>query len=142
MRVFDLVYCSLLCTAFRAPTPYQRGGSQQHQVLASPQMMYDNVALAGQKKASHSVSNIFKLGVISGSQIGLAAFLSVSIGGACPGLATSNPGLQKIIMGVFGLPMGLLMTLVTGAELATGNFMLVAAAYREGLASGKSLWKR
>ena len=132
--------------------------------LKAPAAIYDAVASAGQKKASNSAGDIFKMGIVSGAQIGLGAYLAgevsagesrrpstpninpntsvkVSVGGACPGLASANPGLQKIVMGAFGLPMGLLMTLVTGAELATGNFMLVAAAYREGLASAKSLWK-
>lgn len=109
--------------------------------MKPPAKIYDAVVTLGEKKASNSVGDIFKLGIISGAQIGLGAFLAVSVGGACPGLASTNPGLQKIIMGAFGLPMGLLMTLVTGAELATGNFMLVAAAFREGVASARDLWK-
>jgi len=59
----------------------------------------------------------------------------LSVGGACPGLAASNPGLQKIVAGAFGLPFGLMMTLVTGAELFTGNTALVTAALLEGKAS-------
>jgi formate/nitrite transporter len=39
-------------------------------------------------------------------------------------------GLQ-IILGAFGLPFGLIMTLVTGGELFTGNTALVTAAYME-----------
>ncbi len=44
-------------------------------------------------------------------------------------------------MGAFGLPFGLIMTLVTGGELFTGNTALVTAAYKEGKTDGKSLMK-
>ena len=44
-------------------------------------------------------------------------------------------------MGSFGLPFGLIMTLVTGAELFTGNTALVTAAVAEGKASRADLVK-
>lgn len=50
-----------------------------------------------------SVSKILGLGILSGCHIGFGAFLMLSVGGACPGLAASNPGLQKILLGAFGL---------------------------------------
>jgi hypothetical protein len=51
---------------------------------------------AGKAKASASWAKIFKLGVVSGCHIGFGAYLAITVGGACPGLATSNPGLQKV----------------------------------------------
>jgi len=65
----------------------------------------------------------------------------LSVGGACPGLASTNPGLQRIVSGAFGLPFGLLMTLITGAELFTGNTALVTAAVMEGEADTDGLAK-
>ena len=65
--------------------------------------------------------------------IGFGAFLAASVGGACGGMAAAgNPGLQKIITGLFGLPFGLLMVLTCGAELFTGNTALVTTAVYEG----------
>ena len=58
-----------------------------------------------------------------------------------PGLVATNPGLQKIVLGAFGLPFGLIMTLVTGGELFTGNTALVGAAYKEGKTSLSDLTK-
>jgi formate/nitrite transporter len=46
-----------------------------------------------------------------------------------------------MIFGAFGLPFGLIMTLVTGGELFTGNTALVYAAYKEGEIEGKDLVK-
>jgi formate/nitrite transporter len=48
---------------------------------------------------------------------------------------------RKMIFGAFGLPFGLIMTLVTGAELFTGNTALVAASAMEGKTSRADLIK-
>jgi formate/nitrite transporter len=44
-----------------------------------------------------------------------------------------------MVMGAFGLPFGLIMTLVSGAELFTGNTALVTAAVMEGKATKENL---
>ena len=46
-----------------------------------------------------------------------------------------------MILGAFGLPFGLIMTLVTGGELFTGNTALVTAAKMEGKIETKDLIK-
>jgi len=79
--------------------------------------------------------------VLSGCHIGFGAFLMLSVGGACPGLAATNPGLQKIVLGAFGLPFGLMMTLLSGAELFTGNTALVTMALMEKKANTEQLIK-
>ena len=56
--------------------------------------------------------------------------MAISIGGACPGLVATNPGLQKMVYGAFGLPFGLFLVLLCGAELFTGNTALLTAAVR------------
>lgn len=109
--------------------------------LSPPPALYQGAVAAGTKKAQNSFSNIFKLGIVAGCHIAFGAFLAISVGGACPGIAAENPGLQKIIMGAFGLPFGLIMTLVTGAELFTGNTALVGAALMEGKIKKEDLVK-
>jgi len=109
--------------------------------LKLPPALYEGAVAAGVKKASNTFANIFKLGIVSGCHIGFGAYLAISIGGACPGLAASNPGLQKMVTGAFGLPFGLIMTLVTGGELFTGNTALVTAARAEGKIESKDLAK-
>jgi len=56
-------------------------------------------------------------------------------------LATANPGLQKLIVGAFGLPTGLMLVLICGAELFTGNTAFVTAAATEGRATMRQLAK-
>ena len=99
--------------------------------LALPPAGYEGAVAAGTKKAGMAPNKIFALGMISGAHIGFGAWLMLAVGGACPGLAATNPGLQNIVKGAFGLPFGLMMTLVTGAELFTGNTALVTAAVLE-----------
>jgi len=117
------------------------GGSASAPDLKPPPSLYEGAVAAGAAKASAPWDKIFRLGVVSGCHIGFGAYLAIAIGGACPGIAAANPGLQKIIFGAFGLPFGLIMTLVTGAELFTGNTALVGAAYMEGKTSRNNLVK-
>ncbi|EIE18297.1 Formate/nitrite transporter, partial [Coccomyxa subellipsoidea C-169] len=96
---------------------------------------------AGQTKAGLSISKTFIMGILGGAFIGFGSFLALSVGGACPGLASTNPGLQKMVYGAFGLPFGLLLVLMCGAELFTGNTALVTASVFEGKASLNQLAK-
>lgn len=116
-------------------------GGQTVPALKAPKDLYDGAVAAGAAKASSPWDKIFKLGIVSGCHIGFGSYLAISVGGACPQIAAANPGLQKIILGAFGLPFGLIMTLVTGAELFTGNTALVTAAVAEGKATKKDLAK-
>ena len=40
-----------------------------------------------------------------------------SIGGSIPNLKAEHPGLQRLVYGAFGLPVGLLLTLIAGGEV-------------------------
>jgi len=117
------------------------GGTSAVPDLKAPPAMYEGAVAAGAAKASAPWEKIFKLGIAAGCHIGFGSYLAITVGGACPDIAAANPGLQKIIFGSFGLPFGLIMTLVTGAELFTGNTALVTAAVMEGKTTKKDLVK-
>mmetsp|Transcript_15591 Transcript_15591/g.33686 ORF Transcript_15591/g.33686 Transcript_15591/m.33686 type:complete len:319 (+) Transcript_15591:87-1043(+) len=117
------------------------GGASVVPDLKAPPAIYEGAVAAGAAKASASWEKIFKLGIAAGCHIGFGSYLAITVGGACPQIAEANPGLQKIIFGAFGLPFGLIMTLVTGAELFTGNTALVTAAVMEGKTTTKDLIK-
>ncbi|CAM9104145.1 unnamed protein product [Laminaria digitata] len=106
-----------------------------------PADMYQNAVNVGEKKAAMPAAKTFLMGIISGCHIAFGALLAITVGGNCPGLAASNPGLQKILFGAFGLPFGLFMTVVGGGELFTGNTAMVTAAAIEGKASTGGLVK-
>lgn len=48
-----------------------------------------------------------------------------------PDIATTNPGLQRIMLGAIGLPTGLMLTLMTDSPLYTGMTALIPAAVFE-----------
>ena len=53
---------------------------------------------AGAAKAALPAGTTLVLGVLAGAFIGFGSFLALSVGGACPGLASANPGLQKMVL--------------------------------------------
>lgn len=123
------------------PAPAATQAPAAAALVTMPPAGFQGAVSAGQKKAAMPASKIFSLGLLSGAHIGFGAYLMLSIGGMCPGLAATNPGLQKMVLGAFGLPFGLLMTLISGAELFTGNTALVPLAMFEGKATRGQLLK-
>ena len=53
----------------------------------------------GAAKANLPVLKCFMLSIMGGIFIGFGGALAVSVGPNCPGLASSNPGLLKILTG-------------------------------------------
>jgi len=110
------------------PVAVNMAGGEAPPPLKPPAALYEGAVAIGAAKAAAPFGKIFKLGIVSGAHIAIGGFLALSVGGACPGIAAANPGIQKMIFGAFGLPFGLMMTITTGGELFTGNTALVAAA--------------
>ena len=105
--------------------------------LRPPKSMYSNVVELSATKASLSPLKTFLLGILSGCHIAFGAFLVLAVGGAVPAIASANPGLKQILSGAFGLPFGLMMTVIGGGELFTGN----TAFLTTGLVEKKVDWK-
>ena len=72
--------------------------------VKAPPDMYQNAVNVGEKKGGQPAQKTFLMGIISGCHIAFGALLAITVGGNCPGLAATNPGLQKIIFGAFGKP--------------------------------------
>lgn len=66
--------------------------------LKAPPALYQGAVAAGAAKAAAPFSKIFTMGIVAGCHIAFGAYLAISVGGACPGLAQTNPGLQKIVL--------------------------------------------
>mmetsp|Transcript_6450 Transcript_6450/g.18608 ORF Transcript_6450/g.18608 Transcript_6450/m.18608 type:complete len:341 (-) Transcript_6450:3-1025(-) len=97
-----------------------------------PPAILTRIVGMGVTKAGLSSFKTVLLGLLAGVYVGFGALVMLHIGANCPGLAASNPGLQKLVAGAFGLPFGLFMVLVCGAELFTGNTCIMAAAMYAG----------
>ncbi|MDD3195215.1 MAG: formate/nitrite transporter family protein [Paludibacter sp.] len=71
-------------------------------------------------RSETSVSKTLVLAFMAGAYIALGGLLAVMVGGGVPGIAASNPGIQKFLMGAV-FPLGLMLCAIAGADLFTGN---------------------
>ena len=73
-----------------------------------------------QKKGSYKINKTLILAFLAGAYIAFGGLLAIIIGGGSPGIAAENPGLVKFFFGA-AFPLGLILVVVVGAELFTGN---------------------
>lgn len=71
-------------------------------------------------KDSYSAKKILVLAFMAGAYIAFGGLLAILVGGGVPGIAAENPGISKFLMGAM-FPVGLMMVVMAGAELFTGN---------------------
>jgi formate/nitrite transporter len=92
----------------------------------------ESVLSIGLSKSKQKLSTHIILAIFAGIYIGFGAVLSIRVTG------NLNPEWGNIIKLIFGLsfPVGLLMVLMAGASLFTGDVMYMTASYAEADASG------
>lgn len=93
----------------------------------SPSEVIDTACKIGLNKLSLSSCfsmRFFLLTILAGAYIALGGILSVIIGFGFPEFTAGNPGLQKLLSGC-AFPVGLILVVVLGAELFTGNNALL-----------------
>lgn len=71
------------------------------------------------------------LSVLAGCYIALGGVLSLIVGFGFPEATAGNPALQRLLSGAM-FPIGLVLVVVLGAELFTGNNALLVPAYMKG----------
>lgn len=86
----------------------------------SPEEVIQVINKVAEAKTNTNYKKTFVLALLAGGYIAMGGLLALIIGGAMPGLAASNPGLQKFFFGAV-FPLGLILVAVAGAELFTGN---------------------
>lgn len=99
----------------------------------TPKEIMEKVSDSSVPKANGSFWKLFLLSVLAGAFIALGA--QASLMGAYNMLAESEMyGLGKLVMGAI-FPVGLMLVIICGAELFTGNCMMVIGALDK-----KTLW--
>lgn len=84
------------------------------------------------KKFNTSFPKLALLGILGGIYIAMGGYLSLLMGYGIPGLAESSPALGKFFAGAF-FPLGLILIILVGAELFTGNTSYLVAGARKGV---------
>ncbi len=87
-------------------------------------------------KHSYSIKKILTLSFLAGAYISFGGLLSIIIGGGVPGIAAENPGIAKFLFGA-AFPVGLMIVVLAGAELFTGN----NAYFMPNVLSKKQSWR-
>ncbi|MDM8158602.1 formate/nitrite transporter family protein [Labilibaculum sp. K2S] len=90
------------------------------QAFHSPAETVQVVNHTAEAKQNTPANKVFVLAILAGGYIAMGSLLALIVGGAMPGLAQTNPGLQKFFFGAV-FPLGLILCAVAGAELFTGN---------------------
>ncbi len=86
----------------------------------SPKETTCSVDNIGCNKIGMEFGPLLTLSFLAGAFIAFGGLLAVIVGGGVPEIKAANPGLQKFIFGAV-FPVGLMLVVVAGAELFTGN---------------------
>ncbi len=89
--------------------------------MFSPAEVANNVIGIGKAKAGNKPYKLFLLGILAGMFIALAA-----VGANTAGCTIENASVSKLV-GACIFPVGLLMVLVAGSELFTGNNLIIVS---------------
>ncbi len=80
------------------------------------------------------------MGYIAAMFVAMGATVALTTSMGSPEIHEHNPGVQKLLYGVV-FPVGLILVLVAGGELFTGNVMTLLPPFLMGRISGRQLLK-
>ncbi len=104
--------------------------------ILSPKEIVAYAGKAAIDKGNYSFRKIAVLSFLAGAYISMGGLLSVLFGYGFPGIASENPGMVKLLMGA-AFPIGLMLVVLAGAELFTGN----CAYFITNTMGGRQPWK-
>jgi len=104
----------------------------------TPKAIVETVATTGCAKTQLSIPKQLVLGFLAGAYIAFGGFLAIVVGRGSPELAAANPGLAKFLFGAV-FPVGLMLVVIAGSELFTGNVGVITPACLTGGAKWRGL---
>jgi formate/nitrite transporter len=94
--------------------------------LKDPGETYLSMADGGEKRAAQTALRTLALSFLGGAYIGMGGFFALRVSAGLPEAVWGSFG-KLVFGGLF--PLGLMLILLTGAELFTGNCLTVAGAF-------------
>lgn len=102
--------------------------------------LISQIQVIGSNKIAMNGTRLAVLSVMAGAFIALGGVLSLTVGFGVPGIAAENPGIQKLLSGLT-FPIGLMLIIMFGGELFTGNnAVLMPGCYNGRYSIGKVVW--
>jgi formate/nitrite transporter len=90
----------------------------------TPQETVRAVVSIGCAKSTLRLDKLLVLGFLAGAYIAFGGLLAELIAGGMPTVKAANPGLFKLVFGAV-FPVGLMLVVIAGSELFTGNTALM-----------------
>ena len=100
--------------------------------MLKPFESFQNSAEGGAVRVNRSALKTFVCSFLSGCHLGFGSYLAQSIGNQCPGILATNPGLKQLIYGSIGFPFVVLMTVISGGDIFTGDIFTAGCSRMEG----------
>ncbi len=104
----------------------------------TPKGIVEAACTAGCAKADLSIPKQLVLGFLAGAFIAFGGFLAIIVGRGSPELTANNPGLARFVFGAV-FPVGLILVVIAGSELFTGNCGVITPACLTGRARWNAL---
>lgn len=101
--------------------------------IKSPKEVVESTLTIGEQKikAGENIPRLIILSILAGTYVSLGGILSVIVGFGFPDWTAENPALQRFLSGCV-FPVGLILVVILGAELFTGNNALLVPAFMHG----------
>ncbi len=109
-------------------------------LVKSPSDAYVAFAEKGMSNAKMPWLKILHQSILGGAYVGFGGLLALSVAGNISGIGFTNSGLVKMTYAAL-FPVNLLLIVMTGGQLFTGNTSTVAAAKFEGMVTWTELAK-
>jgi len=109
-------------------------------LVKSPKDAYIAFAEKGMSNAKMHWLKILHQSILGGAYVGFGGLLALSVAGNIGGIGFANPGIVKMAFAAL-FPVNLLLIVMTGGQLFTGNSATVSAAYLEGKLYPREVWK-
>lgn len=106
--------------------------------VRTPSETIDAAESAGIAKNSRPLGRLLAGSALAGAYIALGGTLSLIIGFGFPELTAANPGLQRLLSGLV-FPIGLMLVVILGADLFTGNNALLVPPFMRGRVSAADI---
>ncbi len=104
----------------------------------SPKAIVEAACTAGCAKAGLSIPKQLVMSFLAGAFIAFGGFLAIVVGRGSPALMEANPGMGKFVFGAV-FPVGLMLVVIAGSELFTGNCGVITPACLAGAARWTAL---